>query len=297
MKKKTLLKIFVSIIILCLLLTNINFAESMEVLSKFNIKIFILTVIIYITGQIISAVKWEIISQQLGFKSGLFDYIKYYFKGMFYNTFLPTNVGGDIMKVYYLSKTPLPRKNYKLQPAIISVLTDRISGVLVLIFLAFFGSFTIQNILLKYCIWSGLAVTILLFCITGIICKFASENHICKQLIYYSKAFFNKSLLKIFTLSLIFHALVIIIHILLGHALNLHINPTYYLILYPLTAIIASLPITLNGIGIKEAGYIYLLNQISIAPSESIVFVLCWNLVVLFSSLSGAVFFIEKKSL
>ena len=59
----------------------------------------------------------------------------------------------------------------------------------------------------------------------------------------------------------------------------------------------ASLPISLNGIGIKEAGYIYLLNKISIEPSQAIVFVLCWNLIILTASLFGAVFFIEKNPL
>lgn len=298
MKKQIILKIFVSIILLYVLFYYVvDIDKSIKVLSKIDTKIFIYCIFIYTAGQIISAIKWSKISNLLGFKINLLKYIQYYFKGMFFNTFLPTGIGGDIIKISYLCKDYQQKSG--LERAAISVFIDRLSGVFVLISIAFLGTFiTSANILTKECIYAGAIITLLIIAVIA----FISINNIdfgktfLKKIIYYNKLLLNKSLISIFGLSIIFHALVIIIHILLGHALNLDINITYFLILYPVTAIISSLPISLNGIGIKEISYIYLLNQISIEPSKTLVFVLCWNLIVLISSLLGAIFFIKKKS-
>ena len=293
-KKKFYLKLFISIVILCLLFYTIDLEVCLKTLARVDLKTFLTIVFIYITGQIISAKKWEVISKQLGFDIKLSQYIKYYFKGMFYNTFLPTNVGGDIMKVTYICK------DKGVEPSIVSVLSDRLSGVAVLIILALAGSLIITtNSFIRTSIFA-LALAMFLSVAFGIyICRknLDFNKEILKKCINYGKAFLNKSLIEIFILSLIFHILVLIIHVLIGNAIGLNINFLYYLVLYPLTAIAASFPISLNGIGIKEAAYVYLLKLVEIEPSQAIVFVLIWNLVVLASSLLGILGFIPQKSL
>ncbi len=296
-KAKIWFKLIVSIIILCLLFYSIDVDLCLKTLSLISIKIFLLLVLIYIAGQIISAFKWKIIANKLSFSGSFFSFIKFYFKGMFYNSFLPTNVGGDIMKMVYLRdcnnlENPFER-------AFVSVIFDRFSGVFVLICLAFFGIFCFEGLcnILKYLIIAGFITTLICIGIVAILikCKNNIKNFLLTKIINYSSLFFNKSIVPVLLLSLVFHILVICIHILIGKDLHLDINSSYYLILYPLTAFAASLPISFNGIGIKEAAYIYILNLINITPSVAIVFVLCWNLVILVTSLLGTLFFIQKN--
>ena len=291
---KICLKLFVSLVILCLLFFTVDVNTCLKTLSHINISLFFLLVLIYLTGQVISAVKWKIIAQKLGFHNTLFNFIKYYFKGMFYNSFLPTNVGGDIMKIAYLKKDC--NQENSIEKAFVSVLADRISGVFVLVILAFAGILAVHNLnnMIKFFVCLAFLLSLLSIFLILVFGKKNFKHDIINKIIGYNKLFLYIDMFKILFLSLVFHILVIILHVLIGKALHLTINPFYYLILYPLSALAASLPVSLNGIGIKEASYMYLLAQVSILPSQALIFVLCWNLVILINSLIGAMFFIEK---
>lgn len=298
-RAKTYLKLFVSIVIVCLLFFTIDIDTCLKTLSLISVRVFLLLVLIYIIGQVISALKWKIIANKLGFDKSFFSFIEYYFKGMFYNLFLPTNVGGDVMKIIYLRDSN--NLSQSIERAFVSIVTDRLSGVFVLICLAFCGMFFLEdlNYVLKYLIIFGFLASLICISTVFFVKKFGCElkNVFLKKIEDYCSIFFDKSILTVLLLSLCFHILVIFIHVLIGKDLHLEINPFYYLILYPLAAIAASLPISLNGVGIKEAAYIYILNLIKISPSEAIVFVLCWNLVILLSGLFGAIFFYYSKEL
>ncbi len=293
-RTKICLKLFVSLVILCLLFFSVDINTCLKTLAHINISLFTLLVLIYLAGQVISALKWKIIAERLGFRNSLFNFIKYYFKGMFYNSFLPTNVGGDIMKIAYLKKNC--SGDDCIEKALVSVLADRISGVFVLVVLAFTGVLAVHNLnnSIKFFVCLAFLLFMLSVFLIFIFRRKQFKHDIINKIIGYNNLFFDKNIFKILSLSLVFHIFVIIIHVLTGMALHFYINPLYYLILYPVSAIAASLPLSFNGIGIKEASYMYLLAQVAILPSQALVFVLCWNLVILISSLIGAVFFIEK---
>lgn len=295
-RTKLCLKILVSLVILCILLFTINIDDCKKVISLVDVKNLFLLVLIYIVGQIVSALKWKIIAKKLGFQQNIFEFIKYYFKGMFYNSFLPTNVGGDVMKIIYLKDCN--NLSQSVEKSFVSVLFDRLSGVFMLICMAFVALFFLSGLyyVVKYSVIVAFFSVLVGCCVIIFLSKsnYNFKNVILKKVVNYTNIFSDKSLLPILFLSLVFHLLVIFIHILIGKDLQLAIPIQYYFILYPLSAIAASLPISLNGIGIKEAAYIYLLSLIGISSSSAIVFALCWNVVIIFSSFLGAVFFIKK---
>ena len=76
---------------------------------------------------------------------------------------------------------------------------------------------------------------------------------------------------------------------------NLPIPTSYYLLLYPISAIAAALPISVGGIGIKEFVYVYMLKMIEIDTSSALIFSLSFSMIILFSSLLGLVPFFNIK--
>jgi hypothetical protein len=76
---------------------------------------------------------------------------------------------------------------------------------------------------------------------------------------------------------------------------DMNIPFMYYLLLYPITAIVASLPVSINGIGVKEFVYVYMLRVFEIDTSSAIMFVMTYNMVVLFSSMLGFIPYIVKE--
>lgn len=300
MNKKLIffLKLLLSSIILYLLIKGIDINQSIKTLLRINPIVFISMVIIYLFGQELSAWKWSIISDRLGFNYKLSQYSAYYFIGMFFNLFLPTGVGGDLTKAYYLCKN---KPKCSKTDGIFSVFSDRLTGIMVLILICFVGLFfkSAQYLNLYVKVFIVFAFTAMLL-FSFLFPKISKIKYLMKYT--FIKKFSNcidkvwtKSLIKVFIISFVFHIFMLIIHFCIGRTMGLNIPVSYYLIVYPITAIVSILPISVNGIGIRELAYIYLLNIVSVNPSQSLVFSFCWFTIALISSLFGAVFYVRNE--
>jgi hypothetical protein len=82
----------------------------------------------------------------------------------------------------------------------------------------------------------------------------------------------------------------------MGRALSLEVPFSYCIIVYPLVGTFAAIPVSLNGIGLREGGYLYLLAVIGIGSEKSIAFGLLLLLIVALDSLIGGGLFLLQKS-
>ena len=99
-----------------------------DMLQSANLPILVVAVLIGIVVNMISALKWFMLtkSQELG--AGYWRIFAYYVIGQFYNMFLPTSVGGDFVRSYELGKY-----SGRQADALASVFVERYTGVLVLL--------------------------------------------------------------------------------------------------------------------------------------------------------------------
>jgi uncharacterized membrane protein YbhN (UPF0104 family) len=97
-------------------------------------------------------------------------------------------------------------------------------------------------------------------------------------------------------LSLVLHLVQAWIHLLMGRALQINVPFSFCIILYPLVGTFAALPVSLNGLGLREGGYLFLLGLIGINAEKGIAFGLLLFLIVAVDSLIGGVLFLMKKS-
>ena len=97
-------------------------------------------------------------------------------------------------------------------------------------------------------------------------------------------------------LSLIVHLIQAWMHLVMGRALSLEIPYSFCIIVYPLVGTFAAIPVSLNGLGLREGGYIYLLAVIGMSSEKGIAFGLLLFLIVAIDSLLGGVLFLLQKS-
>jgi len=83
---------------------------------------------LYLATQLASSLRWQLLARPLGFELPVWRYAGFYFVGMFFNLFLPTSVGGDVLRAWYLDGGSGRRLK-----AFLSVFVDRLSGLLVLL--------------------------------------------------------------------------------------------------------------------------------------------------------------------
>jgi uncharacterized protein (TIRG00374 family) len=127
----TILKFAVSFGILVLIAFKIDTKELWHILKQANIGYFIASVLVYYVVQLFSAYRWYLLLKPLGLKTKFSKILSFYFLGMYFNFFLPTAIGGDAVRVYYLHK-----EEKRLSHSTASVFLDRDLGMAALLIIA-----------------------------------------------------------------------------------------------------------------------------------------------------------------
>jgi uncharacterized protein (TIRG00374 family) len=120
-------QIVVTIGLLLLLFSNFSWSSFAAVVERIPAWFYLASLALLTLGQFVYAFKWHIVLRAMGEKVSLRRVIEQYFIALFFGNFLPTAIGGDLSKVYYLG-----RKSGYLQIGI-SVLMDRALSLLWLI--------------------------------------------------------------------------------------------------------------------------------------------------------------------
>ncbi|MDD3013788.1 MAG: lysylphosphatidylglycerol synthase transmembrane domain-containing protein [Candidatus Gastranaerophilales bacterium] len=295
---KLLLKAGISALFIVFLFSNSDVTETLGFVAKSNHLIWLAGVLLYILGQTVCAYKWKLLATAAGFKSSVKDYIDYYFTGMFFNLFLPTTVGGDVIKCYYLSKGDSENRK---AAAAYSVLAERVTGVAVLIWLAAIVMFLPISIKIPFAI--KLFTVLISFGIIAfaplfpVLCRIFKRKKWMIKFLNDINIYWQNPLLIVRALSwsLVFHLIIIAIHVLIGYAIGIKIPILYYFIIYPMSSLAGFLPVSFNGIGPREATYIYFLALIGIKSSAALAFGIFWFGIVLISSLIGGIFYLKGK--
>ncbi|HEX6767835.1 MAG TPA: lysylphosphatidylglycerol synthase transmembrane domain-containing protein, partial [Candidatus Binatia bacterium] len=97
-------KLVVSAGLLAFFLSKIDFGQFWSTLRRADLGYVSVALLAYLVGQVISAIRWTVLSRPLGFHMGLSGMTVYYFIGMFFNLFAPGTVGGDLSKIFYLTR-------------------------------------------------------------------------------------------------------------------------------------------------------------------------------------------------
>jgi uncharacterized membrane protein YbhN (UPF0104 family) len=97
-------------------------------------------------------------------------------------------------------------------------------------------------------------------------------------------------------LSLVVHLIQSWMHVVMGRALGLDLPLSFCIIVYPLVGTFAAIPVSLNGLGLREGGYIFLLAVIGVGTEKGIAFGLLLFLIIALDSLIGGLLFLLQKS-
>src|SRR3990167_11073066 len=125
------LKILISISLLIFLFKRANIGNVWDVMRSMDFMIFIVVVFLYTVSQIVSTYRWSLFLPHAGIDMPFLKLVSLYYVGMFFNIFLPTAIGGDVVKTYYLYKSSGKGGN-----SLATVFLDRFTGFFALVVIA-----------------------------------------------------------------------------------------------------------------------------------------------------------------
>jgi uncharacterized membrane protein YbhN (UPF0104 family) len=105
----------------------------------------------------------------------------------------------------------------------------------------------------------------------------------------------RRGLIAVTMLSVVVQLANVVLAWLIGEGLGLPIPPLYYGVLVPLVSILTLLPISLNGMGLREGGTVVLLAPLGISAASAVTLSLLIFAVYTTASLGGGIFYLTGR--
>jgi hypothetical protein len=295
------LKIVVSVVILAVLGWRMDWPAVAGAFAQLDFRLWLAALAVYALAQLLSSIRWQMLSRPLGFDRPLSHFLGWYYIGMFFNLMLPTSVGGDVIRACYLDSG----KGRRLT-ALVSVFSERCSGLVVLLSLACAAVLVVPlplPVWVPVSVWGTMAAIIV--GTAGLIgyLQVAPEKQRGQpgrlDVVRSSLAALRCSLLRqpgllITTtlLSLGVQTANVIIVWLVGLAIAAPVPASYWWIVVPMVALMQVVLPSLNGHGVREGGLILFLAEVGVAESTALTLGFLWFAVMATSSLFGGLVYL-----
>ena len=300
-----LLKFVVSIGLLGYLLQRIGLEIFWNQLRSADWRWLLLGLAVFTVSNLLGAFQWYLLLKSSGVKENYGRILRYYYVGLFFNNFFISNMGGDFFRLYYISKYANNGA-----AAVSTVFLDRFLGFSMLTVLAVFGGLYWMGMAGMRHIWPvlttlmvfWLALVVVLFnrklgsALHFVLKWFVPEKFLTKLRAVYNLIHqFNRNKRLLLTLSLVslgIQSVRISVHYLAGRALGVEASFVAFMVFVPLIALLASLPISIGGLGVREQSGVFLFQRVGVPMNLAMPMELLAYILTILSSLPGMVFYL-----
>ncbi len=303
-------KILVSALLLTILFWRVDRPTFVRTVQALPLKVFLGCAGLYILGYLISTFRWQGLLLAEGIRLPLWRLTLVYFEAAFFNLFLPTLIGGDIVRGYAIYRITEGR-----DASIASILADRLSGFAALVGIALItlglaydqirDPLVAVMILTVAAAFSVMIAVLLhdqmkerasgLLRIIGLARFQAKLQGLVEALQRYRGH--RRALGQAIALSVLLQALIIVTYYLIGVGLNLGVPIAYFFLYVPLITFVSMLPVSVAGLGVREGGVVYFFAKVGVDAATALTMSLAWfSLTLVVSGLGGLAFLLDTHS-
>ncbi len=255
---------------------------------------WLVVLVVFGAGHVVAAYKWCRLVRAAGQPLVFADALGAHMAGLFANIWLPSIVGGDVLRAGWISG-----HQGITVPAAIGLL-DRVLDLLALLLLVALGT------LLVGAPGGGLAISVLrgagillMLGVAGglVVLRWLRPEHLPAavrphglKLIEIGRALYARPgpALASFTLALLVQSVFVALNWYLGTVMGIGVSFAVWLVAWPLAKIIALLPVSLGGLGVREVALAALLAPFAVTGTLAVAEGLVWQSILFaFGLLAG----------
>ena len=277
--RQTIVRVFGSILALVLLIVLLEEegdGQLFSALRRVSIGYFLAAIVALSISRLFAALRWHILLNSAGVEIPFLRSIMLTFTGNFSSNFLPTTIGGDVVRL-----AGAMQSGYDRAICVASLVADRLIG------LAGFSVALPLGLIPVFSLGNGASQSIAFSALIQKGVNFAKRTFESLS-IWLKKPFaLSGSLLATFgNMAFIYLAIYLLL-------LGIDHHVSFWLVagLYTLTYFVTLIPISINGLGVQELSMTFLLVQLGgLSPSESATVAVLTRALWIVTSLPGAFF-------
>lgn len=287
---KTILKVIFTLLLLGFIYSRLDYPVLIERISSIEPTAFLIIFFLYLAGQVLSSFKWRVFLAEAGIEVSQIVIIRAFFLGMFINTFGFGTVGGDVARAL-----AIPCQKGFRAAAIATVLADRIHGLSTLLMIGTVSLLIVRpDYLPDYALYLlfGLLTLLLSAWLFGprIVLSLLPTGSLLKDRLERVFKAFPRSMTSLILATLIsvsFHSVQIVMAYEIFQIIKTPISLSLAYTTVPFINAASALPITVNGLGVRELVATHLLYPAGVLKEASVAFAAIWVLVVTLVSAIG----------
>jgi uncharacterized membrane protein YbhN (UPF0104 family) len=208
---------------------------------------------------------------------------------MFTNLFLPASVGGDVVKALYLDGGSGRRLL-----ALATVVIDRFSGLAVLLAQACLAVLLCPIVLparVHLFVWGSAAAALAGLAALPVLKRLGQRFARTRRLLEAARAYRGRPRLVLEATGLAagVQAANVAVVWLIGQALAAPVPGAYYWVLVPMVSLLVMVPVSVNGMGVREGALMLFLVPLGVAPGTALSLAWLWFAVFTATGLVGGV--------
>lgn len=255
-------------------------------------------------SNLLGAYQWSKLLRKVGIVLPFWKVCAYFHVGLFFNNFVPANLGGDFSRVMDASRAGASRAT-----AFSTVLLDRMIGTVAMGALAVVSTLPAIDHFHLAAAYSGILIfftisvtmlwavfhPVLLATIERLLSK-VGLGRLKPALDELSESLAGfrgqpRMFMELFTVATVTQVMRIFVHVLVARALGLHVALAYFFLFVPLLAVIVSLPISLSGMGVREGAGMVLFGLVGLDKGSAFSMQITTFVVAFAVSLIGGILF------
>jgi len=302
----------VTIAVFAVILTALDAGRVFRIMARADKTLFFLSLVIFIGRNVVAAYRQQLLLRHKNCHLGLPVLTRLYFIGAFFNLFLPTVVGGDISRGFYLY-----RYSGGKEETLSTLFIERYLGILAMMALALLSLFiafvtginTISRdvMLVIFIVFAcGLTAGFLVLnermerlfeqLFSRLSPRLARPLSVLTHAMSYGRA--SAILLAGFLVSVGFQFLSIVSTYIIALSIHETLPFIHYLILLPIVWILMMIPVSISGLGIREGAFLYLFSAAGMSRENAMALSLLWLAqIIILGIIGGVVFLFERMEM
>ncbi len=298
-------KALVTVVLFYLLFRKVNLNEFGETLRNARLDLLLLGFGVLWIGHYTCIYRWRMLMRPIMPILTLGRLFGIYCIGLFFNLTFPTVVGGDVVKMYYAGKP-----SRKFAASFAATFLDRDAGMLAMMIIAcaaaVISPLRAPGIPVRLIIWSATVVFVLaniaIFTpaahrrVTGLLDRF-KMSRLAVRIDTLSDTFqvmgkHRMVLVNSLIISLANQFLAISINWIMAEGLHIHVPLFYYFLFIPVVTLISMIPVSLNGMGLREYAFLSLFGSIGVDREAAIALGLLSSMTIFLSAIPGGMIYV-----
>jgi uncharacterized membrane protein YbhN (UPF0104 family) len=293
----TILQYGGSALVLYLLFRLLPGRQVWQALGLLPVQLWLLVLLGYLAAHCIGAAKYRLVLNIGGAGISVRQAARCYFAGLFGSLFLPSLIGGDILRLAMALRVAKSRAG-----VVLGSFVDRISDFAALALLAGIGAALVPGALdLRsrkiFEMVSGIAI--LAIAIAAVVIAVLPVRRFSfrmkRRFVRLRGAFRSMmkqpaAMLRALSMSVTVQIIFIVLNVMLADACGLHLHFRVWLFAWPLAKLAAAVPITQAGIGVREAALAALLVPFGATAVLAVASGLAWDAISISGAIAGGIF-------